>query len=124
MVNQLFQVKTEHLSVFVDRNLYGLDKDEIFNQSYNCTYPNCNGNFIQFISDSTLYTNIRMDSRIKRGLFSLTSILLNKKSDFLDRFDNYSMIRLKLNIKLASIPILPKLLFSCTSNKKNISDPK
>lgn len=105
-------MKTEYLSVFIDRGLYSLDKNETTNQPYNCIYLNCNVNFIQSISNSTLYINICMDNRIEHGLFSQIPILLIKKRDLLDGFDNNHVVELELNTELASISVLPKLSFS------------
>ena len=53
-----------------------------------------------------LHTNIRVNSSIERGLLSRIRILLNKKRDLLDGFDNDSVIGLELDAESASIPHL------------------
>lgn len=65
-----------------------------------------------------------MDSSIKRGLFSQTPTLLNKKKDFLDEFDNNIMVRLELDTELASTPVSTKLSFFQTLDKKNMFNLK
>lgn len=124
VVNQLFPVKTKHPSVFVDKGLYGLDKDEIPNQPYDCTYPDHNGDLIQPISDPTPYTNIRVDRSTKRGLLSRTSTLLNKERDLLDRFDNDSVVELELDTESASTPGSPEPSFFQAPDEENMSNSK
>lgn len=124
VVNQLFSVKTEHLSLFVDGGLYGLDKDKTPNQPYNCTYPDCNSDLIQPISDLIPNTNIRVDSSIEHGLLFQTPTLLNEERDLLDRFDNDSVVRLDIDEKSVSTPISPEPSFFRTPDEKNMSDSK
>lgn len=70
------------------------------------------------------YTNIRVDSSTKRGLFSRTSTLLNKKNDLLDRFDNDSEVKLELDMESASTPSSPEPSFSWAFDEENISNSK
>lgn len=58
-----------------------------------------------------LYINIFIYTNVKRDLFSLISILLTKKRNFLDKFNNDNMVKLKLDIKLASTSSLSKPSF-------------
>lgn len=117
-------MKIKNLSIFIDRGLYGLDKDKTPNQLYNYTYLDYNGDLIQPISDLMPHTNIRVDSSIERGLIFRTLILLNKKRDLLNKLDNDSIVELELDTESTSIPILSKLLFFWTPNQKNMTDSK
>lgn len=102
IIKDLFQVKTKALFVFVDEDLYGLDKDEIPNLPPNATYferPKPKGDFMQYMP----WTNIRIDSRKKYSLLFSSLLLNEKEDDLLDQFNKNSIIKLELDTDLALI---------------------